>query len=85
MTTAIRKGRRASRPIQIILRPLSGIMRVPSRKHELYLDITDRMTDKHGKDVPKSCQKKFFRITTSDTERFIADVVFNVTEDQHGV
>ena len=27
--------------------------------YELYLEIADRMTDKHGKDVPKSCWKDF--------------------------
>ncbi len=55
------------------------------RAYELYLEIADRFTDEHGKGVPNSCRKHFLRITTSDTERFIADVVFSVTEDQHCV
>ena len=50
--------------------------------YDLYLEIADRMIDTDGQEIPKSSRKDFFRVTTSETERFIADVVFNVTEGQ---
>jgi hypothetical protein len=53
---------------------------------QLYKEIADRLTDKKGQAVPKICRKDFFHITTCEkTDRFIADVVFNATEDQHGL
>lgn len=52
----------------------------------LYQEIADRFIDKKGQAVPKICRKDFFCITTSEkTDRFVADVVFNAMQDQHGM